>query len=143
MIVPDINLLVYAYNSDAPDHETSRRWWEASLSGARPVGLAWVVMLGYVRLMTSRGVRIDPIAPAEAIGHLRSWLARPQVLVLTPGPRHLDVFEELMRAAGASGLLTTDVHLASLALEHQAEVFSNDADFSRFPGLRWTDPLRR
>ena len=142
MIVPDINLLVYAYNSDAPDHERARTWWEISLSSIRPVGLPWVVMLGYLRLMTSRSVLIDPFSPVEAIGHVRSWLERPQVLVLSPGPRHLDLIEDLMHAARASGQLATDVHLAALAIEHHAELCSNDSDFSRFPGLRWSDPLR-
>jgi uncharacterized protein len=141
VIVPDINLLVYAYNADAPNHEQARTWWEDSLSAARPVGLAWVVMLGYLRLMTGRILRIDPISPAVTIGHIRSWLARPQVLVLGPGPRHLDLIEQLMAAGNASGQLTTDVHLAALAIEHQAELCSHDSDFSRFPGLRWTDPL--
>jgi len=102
VIVPDINLLVYAYNSDAPNHEQARTWWEGSLSAARPVGLAWVVMLGYLRLMTGRSLRIDPVSPAVTIGHIRSWLARPQVLVLGPGPRHLDLIEQLMAAANAS-----------------------------------------
>lgn len=142
MIVPDINLLVYAYNSSAPDHERARTWWETSLSSIRPVGLPWVVMLGYLRLMTSRSVLVDPFSPLEVIGHLRSWLDRPQVLVLAPGPRHLDLVEDLMQSAHASGQLTTDIHLAALAIEHQAELCSNDADFSRFPGLRWSNPLR-
>lgn len=142
MIIPDINLLVYAYNSDAPDHERARLWWEASLSATRPVGLAWAVMLGYLRLMTSRSVLIDPFSPTQAIGHMRSWLERPQVLVVGPGTRHLDLIEELMRAGSAAGQLTTDAHLAALAIEHQAELCSNDSDFGRFPGLRWTDPLR-
>lgn len=142
MIIPDINLLVYAYNSEAPHHEQARAWWEALLSAPRPVGLAWAVMLGYLRLMTSRSVRIEPFMPAEAIGHIRSWLTRPQVVVLGPGARHLDLIEGLMDAAHASGQLTTDVHLAALAIEHQAELCSNDSDFSRFPGLRWSDPLR-
>lgn len=142
MIIPDVNLLIYAYNPEAPDHERAREWWEASLSATRPVGLPWAVMLGYLRLMTSRSIRIDPLLPAQAIGNIRSWLERPQVVVLNPGARHLDLVEQLMDAAGASGQLTTDVHLAALAIEHQAEVFSNDSDFSRFPGLRWTDPLR-
>jgi toxin-antitoxin system PIN domain toxin len=141
VIVPDVNLLVYAYNSDAPDHERARTWWESALSGTRPVGLAWAVMLGYLRLMTSRSVLIDPFLPGEAIGHIRSWLERPQVVVLGPSMRHLDLLESLMDAAQASGQLTTDAHLAALAIEHQAELFSNDSDFSRFPGLRWTDPL--
>lgn len=98
-------------------------------------------MLGYLRLMTSRGALIDPFSPSDAIGHVRSWLARAQVLVLRRGTRHLVLFEGLMQAAGASGRLTTDVHLDALAIEYQAELFSNDSDFSRFPGLRWTDPL--
>ena len=142
MIVPDINLLVYAYNSDASDHARARTWLESVLSGSRPVGLPWAVMLGYVRLMTSRAVVLDPFTPAEAIGHLRSWLARPQVMVLEPGSRHLDLLDELMREGRAAGQHTTDVHIAALAIEHQAEVFSNDTDFARFPGLHWTDPLR-
>jgi uncharacterized protein len=142
LIIPDINLLVFAYNSEAPDHERARTWWETSLSEPRPVGLPWAVMLGYLRLMTSRSVRIEPFLPAEAVGHIRSWLERPMVLVVGPGARHLDLMENLMDASGASGNLTTDVHLAALAIEHQAELFSNDSDFARFPGLRWTDPLR-
>ncbi len=141
MILPDINLLVYAYNSDAPHHDTARTWWEATLSGSRQVGLPWVVMLGYLRLMTSRSVLLDPFPSAEAIGHIRAWLARPQVVVVSPGSRHLDLLEALMTSAGASGRLTTDVHIAALAIEHQAELCSNDTDFARFPGLRWSDPL--
>ncbi len=142
MIVPDINLLVYAYNTDAHHHVRARTWLESVLSGSRSVGLPWAVMLGYVRLMTSRSVVVDPFSPAEAIGHLRSWLARPQVMVLEPGSRHLDLLDELMRDGRATGQHTTDVHIAALAIEHQAELYSNDADFGRFPGLRWTDPLR-
>jgi toxin-antitoxin system PIN domain toxin len=142
VIVPDINLLVYAYNSDARHHGRARTWWEASLSAPQPVGLPWAVMLGYLRLMTSRSVLIDPFLPAEAIAHIRSWLARPQVVVLGPGARHLDLIEQLMEEAQASGQLTTDVHLAALAIEHLSELCSNDSDFSRFPGLRWSDPLR-
>ncbi|MBX3031520.1 MAG: PIN domain-containing protein [Chloroflexi bacterium] len=142
MIVPDINLLVHAYNSDAPHHDDARRWLESVLSDRRTVGFSWAVMLGYVRLMTDRAVVLDPLAPAEALGHLRSWLARPQVVVLEPGPRHLDLLDELMRHGHAAGPHMTDVHIAALAIEYQAELFSNDTDFARFPGLRWTDPLR-
>ena len=99
-------------------------------------------MLGYLRLMTSRTVLLDPFTAAEAIGHVRSWLERPMVTVISPGPRHLDLIEELMRGERAPGQVTTDVHLAALAIEHQAELCSNDTDFSRVPGLRWSDPLR-
>ncbi len=142
MILPDINLLVYAYNSDAPEHGKARAWWESCLSSeGSSVGLPWVVLLGYLRLMTGRNVLLDPFTPQEAITHIQSWLERPQTQILQPGPRHLDLLDQLMRAGNASGTLTTDVHLAALAIEHQAELHSNDSDFSRFPGLRWLNPL--
>jgi toxin-antitoxin system PIN domain toxin len=142
MILPDLNLLVYAYNSDAPGHVRAKAWWETCLSENRPVALSWVVILGYLRLMTSRSVLTDPCSPQEAIGHIRSWLDRPQVQILQPGPRHLELLDSLLKAAQASGSLTTDAHLAALAIEHQAELHTNDGDFSRFPGLRWTNPLK-
>lgn len=141
MIVPDLNLLVYAYNTDAPRHGAARAWLETALSGTQPVGLAWIVMLGYIRLMTSRAVRTDPIAPADAIADVRAWLVRPQVVVLQPGRRHLDLLEQMMVDGKATGAHATDAHLAAIAIEHQAELFSNDTAFGRFPGLRWTDPL--
>lgn len=141
MILPDLNLLVYAYNSDAPGHRQAKAWWESCLSGTRPVGLPWVVTLGYLRLTTSRRVLVDPFTTQEAIGHIRSWMERPQVQILQPGPRHLDLLDSLMQDAQAAGDLTTDVHLAALAIEHQAELNTNDGDFARFPGLRWSNPL--
>lgn len=143
MIIPDINLLAYAYITDAPHHETARAWWEGCLSESRPVGIPWVVSLGFVRIMTSRVVLQNPMAPGDALTHVRSWLERPQAHPLVPGPRHLEILTDLMLAAGASGRLTTDAHLAALAVETQAELHSNDADFSRFPGLRWVNPLER
>jgi toxin-antitoxin system PIN domain toxin len=142
MILPDINLLIYAYNSDAPGHRRAKAWWEECLSGRRPVGLPWAVLLGYLRLMTSRSVLVDPLSSEAAIGHIRSWLERPQTQILQPGPRHLELLDSLMRDSRAAGSLTTDAHLAALAIEHQAELHSNDTDFSRFPGLRWTNPLQ-
>jgi len=141
VIIPDINLLVYAYNTDAPDHEAAREWWESCLSERQSVGIPWVVALGFVRIMTSRVVLTDPMGPVDALAHVRSWLERPQAHVLVPGPRHLVILTEVMTSARASGRLTTDAHLAAMAIETQAELHSNDADFSRFPGLRWVNPL--
>jgi toxin-antitoxin system PIN domain toxin len=142
MILPDINLLVYAYNSDAPGHRRAKVWWEACLSESRTVGLPWVVLLGYLRLMTSRSVLADPLSAEEAIGHIRSWLERPQAQILQPGPRHLELLDNLLRDSRTSGKLTTDAHLAALAIEHQAELHSNDGDFAQFQGLRWANPLK-
>ena len=142
MIIPDINLLVYAYNSDAPEHARARNWWEESLSGIQPVGLPWLVALGYLRIMTSRRILARPLLSAEALLHIRSWLDQAPVHIIEPGPRHLDLLESLTAAARVTGELTTDLHLAALAIENRAELHSNDADFGRFPGLRWINPLR-
>ncbi len=142
MIVPDVNLLVYAYNSDAPQHEAARAWWEDSLSGREPVGLTWAAMLGFVRLMTHSAVLVDPMTPGEALSHVRSWLARPNATVLQPGPRHLDLLDALFDEAGVAGTLTTDAHLAAIALENNATLHSNDADFARFGGLRHRNPAK-
>lgn len=141
MIVPDINLLVYAYNSDAPLHRSSKLWWEGLLNGKETVALPWAVVCGFVRLMTHPAVLETPMPPARALEHVRTWLERPNVQTLDPGPRHLDILEALFRSLGVAGNLTTDAHLAALAIEHQCELHSNDADFGRFPGLRWRNPL--
>lgn len=141
MILPDVNLLVYAYNTAAPHHRAARTWWEDALSGTSSVGLPWAVMLGFVRIVTHPRVLAPPLPYRDAIGHVRSWLARPAVRVIEPGPRHLDILQQMIEAAGVAGALTTDAHLAALAIENRCELHSNDADFARFPGLRWRNPL--
>ena len=141
MIVPDINLLVYAYNEDAPCHPAAKAWWETCLSGTEPVGLAWVALLGFVRLMSSRRVLLEPMPATEGLDHCRAWLTQPNARILTPGPAHLDVLSSLLAGPSISASLVTDAHLAALAIEHQAELHSNDADFSRFSGLRWHNPV--
>jgi uncharacterized protein len=141
MIVPDINLLVFAHNADAPLHEAARDWWQDLLTSGEPVALPWAVVLGYVRIMTHPAVLERPLRPAEALADVRQWLARPNVELMTPGPRHLELLEHMLGTLGVAGNLTTDAHLAALAVESQAEVHSNDRDFARFPGLRWRDPL--
>jgi hypothetical protein len=141
VIIPDINLLVYAYNRGGPFHDEAREWWESCLSNPGPVGLPWAVTLGFVRIMSSTSVFTNPMEPVQAITHVRSWLACPQTRIVTPGPRHLEILAEIMASARAPGRLTTDGHLAALAIENQAELHSNDVDFARFPGLRWRNPI--
>lgn len=141
MILPDLNLVVYAYNRDAPHHAAARAWWEELLNNTQPVAVPWVVVLGFVRLMTHRAVLIAPLSPADAIAIVREWFAQPNVERLDPGPQHIDVLDRLLAAVGTAGNLTTDAHLAALAIEHQCELHSNDNDFTRFPGLRWRNPL--
>jgi len=141
VICPDVNLLIYAYNEDAPFHAAAKAWWEGALSGGEPVGLPWVVLLGFVRLMSSPRVLLDPMTPAEALGHCRAWLERPNAHLLLPGPSHLDVLASLLEGPAIGAQLVTDAHLAALAIEHQAELCSADSDFSRFSGLRWRNPV--
>jgi hypothetical protein len=141
VIVPDVNLLVHAYNSDSAVHARARRWWETTLSEPAPVGMAWAVILGFIRVATHPRVLGNPLPVDTACSHAESWLAQPQVVLLHPGERHADVVFNLLRGLGSAGNLTTDAHLAALAIENQAELQTTDVDFARFPGLRWRNPL--
>ena len=141
MILPDVNLLVYAYSRGAPQHEEARAWWEGLLGSGEPVGVPWAVSCGFIRLMTHPAVLVTPLEPRKAVSHVAAWLERPNVEALDPGPRHLEILARLLGALGVAGNLTTDAHLAALAIEHQCELHSNDGDFGRFSGLRWRNPL--
>lgn len=141
MIVPDVNILVYAYNRGSVRHEAARAWWEETLTLPRPVGLAWAVILGFIRIATHRAILDNPMRPADAIRRVRSWLAAPRVEILTPGESHAEILFGLFDNLGTAGNLTTDAHLAALAIEYQAELASTDADFARFSGLRWFNPI--
>lgn len=141
MVLPDINLLVFAYNEAAPAHRAARAWWEALMVGREPGGVPWAVVFGFVRLVTHPAVFETPLPPSAAVERVRPWFTRDHVLTLDPGPRHLQIVDQLFAATGVGGSLTTNTHLAALAIEHQCELHSHDADFGRFPGLRWRDPL--
>jgi toxin-antitoxin system PIN domain toxin len=141
LIVPDVNILVHAYNSESPVHAAAREWWEDLLNGTRPVGLAWVAILGFVRISTHRQILTRPLPVGAACDRARAWLARPYVTILHPGDRHAEILFGLLEGLGTGANLTTDAHLAALAIDHQAELHSTDADFRRFAGLRWVNPL--
>ena len=142
MIVTDLNLLLYAYDSCSPRHEPAKAWLEERLSGEEALGFAWTVLLGFVRLVTNARVFEAPLTVSESLDVVDAWLEAPSATVLHPGPRHHVLLRQLLEPTGTAGNLTTDAHLAALALEHGAELQSVDADFSRFPGLRWSNPLR-
>jgi hypothetical protein len=141
VILPDVNLLLHAYNRESPAHAVARQWWEELMNGTRQVGLAWAAVLGFIRISTHRHVLSNPLSVDAACDICRSWLAQPQVSLLHPGHRHAEILFGLLRSLGTAGNLTTDAHLAALAIEHQAELHSTDADFRRFSGLRWNNPL--
>jgi toxin-antitoxin system PIN domain toxin len=142
VILPDVNLFLYAYDARSPRHIAASDWLEHALSGPETVGLTWMVLLAFIRLSTRTVVVERPFDADEAIGLVESWLEQPCVTVISPTERHTAVLRELLLPLGTAGNLTSDAHLAALAIEHGATLCSCDADFSRFSGLRWNDPLR-
>lgn len=143
MIVPDVNLLLYAEIAAFPEHAAARRWWEGALAGGVDVGVTPPALFGFVRIATNPRAFDPPMAVDDAIDRMTEWLERPHVRVLTPGPRHVEIALALLRAIGTAGNLTTDAQLAAYAIEHNATLCSNDSDFGRFEGLRWENPLIR
>jgi toxin-antitoxin system PIN domain toxin len=137
----DVNLLLYAYDTSSAQHARARAWLEERLSAVEAFGFAWATVLAFVRLVTNPRVFESPLRVEESLDIVAAWLAAPCATVLHPGPRHTVVLRQLLEPLGTAGNLTTDAHLAALALEHDAELCSADADFSRFPGLRWSNPL--
>ncbi len=142
MKLPDVNLLLYAIDEDSPHFERAGAWVEAMFGGTETVALAWAVVLAFIRLTTKPQLVTRPFTVDEALDVVDGWLSRPNVVVVHPTDRHGRILRELLAPLGAGGNLTTDAHLAALSLEHGAELCSSDADFSRFPGVRWHDPLR-
>ena len=141
MKLVDANLLLYAVDEASPHHKRARVWLEDALSGAEPVGFAWSVLLAVLRLSTQPRIFQHPLDVDEAFGLVDGWLAQPSASVVHPTTRHSDILRALLEPLGTAGNLTTDAHLAALAIEHGAELCSADADFARFPGLRWSNPL--
>lgn len=142
MKIIDVNLLLYAVDDTSVPHEPARRWLEQTLSGAGTVGMSWQVLLAFLRLSTRAAVFTHPLSADEALDIVAGWLSQPVVTVVHPGSRHPAVLRELLDAVGTAGNLVSDAHLAALAIEHGAQLCSRDADFGRFPGVRWVDPLR-
>lgn len=141
MIIPDVNLLLYAYDTKSPFHGPSVRWWEELLSSAEPVGLCSVVAFGFLRLATNPKIFDRPMTVAEASRHIGSWLARPNVRLLVSGPAHIESVCALLVKAGTAGSLVTDGQIAALALEYGATVHTADTDFARFSKVDWKNPL--
>lgn len=141
MILPDANLLLYAYDSESPFHKEAARWWAALLSGVEPVGLCPVVVFAFLRLSTHGKVFDRPMTVSEASQRIASWLARPNVRLLVAGPGHVEAVSRLLTKAGTAGNLVTDAQIAALALEYGATVHSADTDFARLDGVKWENPL--
>lgn len=141
MILLDANLLIYAVNEDAPFNRKAKSWLESAISGPDTVGFAWIVLLAFLRLTTRPGLFRNPLPIETSLDLVASWLDQPSSTVVHAGPRHLRILRELLLPIGTGGNLTSDAHLAALAIEHGAELCSSDSDFARFPGLKWRNPL--
>ena len=141
MKVVDANVLLYAVNADFPMHAPARAWLERTLSGSETLGFTWLVLLAFLRLSTRPGIFRRPLSAEESLDIIDSWLEQPCATVVHPGDAHSRILRDLLTARGSGGNMTSDAHLAAVAMEHGAELHSCDADFSRFPGLRWKNPL--
>lgn len=141
MILIDVNLLIYAVNEDAPLHSKAKSWLETILSRTETVGLSWSVVLAFLRLTTRAGIFRMPLTVESALDLVDAWFSQPAVVAVEPAAQHLRILRDLLLPLGAGGNLTSDAHLAALAIEHGAELYSCDGDFARFPRLRWRNPL--
>lgn len=142
MIVPDVNLLLYAVIDGYPQHEAARRWWVGALNGDEPIGLVPVVLTGFVRLATNRQVLADPFDVGAAAGLTRQWMRHRTARVLTTSAAEVDAALNLLDQIGTAGNLTTDALIAAHARIVRGTVYSNDGDFGRFPDVKWVNPLR-
>ena len=141
MRLVDLNILLYVVNEDSAHHATLRNWWEEAMIDERPVGLSWMVLIGFLRLSTRSQIFDRPLTPAEAIERVSTWLHHGNTRVVVPSDRHWTILSALIEQSGTAGNLTNDAHLAALAIEYGATLISCDADFARFSRLRWENPL--
>jgi uncharacterized protein len=138
--LPDVNVLLYAVDEESRHHVGARVWLEEALSGTETIAFCWSVLLAFVRLSTRPVVFEEPLGVDEALDLVEGWLGQPNATVIDPTMRHVATLRDLLSPLGTAGNLTSDAHLAALAIEHGAELCSYDGDFARFPGLRWTRP---
>lgn len=139
MLVPDVNVLVYAHRPDSARHQDATSWLLGAVSGGEPVGVSELVLSGFLRLVTNHRVFADPTPPDVATGFCTALLAAPTVVPLRPGPRHWPIFMDLCRAVGARGNVIPDAYHAALAVEASATWVTTDRGFARFPALRWQE----
>jgi toxin-antitoxin system PIN domain toxin len=142
MILPDVNVLVHAHNPDSTVHEKARFWWDTCLAGTEGVGLAWAAILGFVRITTNRRIVARPLPVQDVMERLQTWFVLPHVHIAQPSDKHFDRLRAELEQLGTAGNLTTDAHLAVLAMERGYILYSTDTDFARFSGLRWINPCQ-
>lgn len=140
MILPDVNVLVYAFRSDSPEHASYRGWLESVINGPEAYGVSPQVLCSLVRVCTHPRIYARPSRLAEALSFSRALLEQPNATVVLPGERHWTIFEDLCRQSASAGNLVQDAWFAALAIESGCEWVTIDRDYSRFNGLRWRLP---
>lgn len=141
MILPDVNVLVYAHRRDTADHEAYRDWLESMINSDAAFAMSDLVLSGFLRVVTHPRIFKQPSSPSEAMRFATQVRTPPNRVRITPGASHWDIFTRLCSQAGAKGNLVPDAYLAALAIEHGCEWVTTDGDFGRFPDLRWRHPL--
>jgi toxin-antitoxin system PIN domain toxin len=141
MLLIDVNVLIYAYREDAPNHSAYRRWLADLISSGEPFGLIDLVLSGFLRIATHPKLFDPPSPPESALEFATSLRGQPNCVVVTPGPRHWEIFTKLCRVTGAQGNFIPDTFLAAVAIEAKLEWITTDHGFARFPELRWRHPL--
>jgi toxin-antitoxin system PIN domain toxin len=140
MKLVDLNVLLYVVNEESFHHRAALDWWEETLRGDEPIGFAWIVVLGFLRLSSNPAIFPQPLEVETALGKVGTWLSLDQTRVVQETDDHWHILSSLLDETGTAGNLTTDGQLAALAISHGATLVSFDSDFSRFPNLRWESP---
>ena len=141
MIVLDVNLLLYSYDSLAPEHEKAASWLEEIFSGDELIGLPWITISAFLRIQTYPSQKGERFTVAQAIAIVEEWLELPNVRILNPAESHWKQFRRLLLDGEARGKLVPDAQLAAVTMEYGGILYTNDRDFARFPSLRWINPL--
>lgn len=141
MILPDVNVLVYAFRADAESHRPVKRWLDDAISSEEPYGVADLVLSGFLRIVTHPKVFFEPTPLPKALEFVGALRGRANAVAVAPGPRHWEIFEGLCRSARVRGNLVPDAWLAALAIESGCDWITTDRDYARFSGLRWRHPL--
>lgn len=142
MILVDANILLYAEDKLSSHHEEARRWWDTQLSGESPVCLCWYIITAFVRIGTNRRIFQKPLTIEQVVQRIQSWIDQPCLRIIYPTESHWQLFQTMLREGQANANLVPDAHLAALAIEHGCVLYSTDSDFSRFPKLKWKNPLK-
>jgi len=142
MILVDANILLYAEDKLSPHHEEARLWWDTQLSGESPVCLCWYIITAFIRISTNRRIFHRPLTIEHAVQRIQSWIDQPCLRIIYPTESHWQLFQTMLQEGQANANLVPDAHLAALAIEHGCVLYSTDSDFSRFPKLKWKNPLK-